>query len=276
MNEQVRKDMACLITSPYRGQLLLELRDSNAGRTELKTAVGASQATVSRSLAAFEERGWVSRVGRTHHLTQLGRLVAETFEVLEAAMTTAHELRGIIEHIPLDEMGFDISQLRGATVVRPTQADPLAPIRHAKEFLDGAETVTMLSHAFSPGAIEIIHQRAQMGQSTTVIVTTEVVETLTADETFRTQVREAVADEMLELWEYDEEIPHILAIADEMVSFGVDDENGHVIAVIDAGNERVYQWAEETIEQYRSEATRVKSDCFVQGPGETNGSVRFE
>lgn len=263
MDERVREDMACLIDSPYRGPLLLELRDGTGKQSELKAAVGASQATISRALTAFEDRGWVSRTGHTYHLTRLGEFVADTFDVLETTMATAHDLHGVVEHIPFDEMGFDIDQLRGATVIRPTQADPLAPIHHATAFLDGAEAVEMLSHAFSPGAIDATHQRSQTEQATSIVVTTDVIESLAADQRFSRQLHEAIANGMLDLWEYDGRIPYILAIADDAVSFGVDDEAGHVIAVIDTDDDLVLEWAAETVERYRTEATKLDADRFA-------------
>ncbi|WP_337652190.1 helix-turn-helix transcriptional regulator [Halomontanus rarus] len=262
MDERVREDMACLIDSPYRGPLLLELRDGTVKQSELKTRVGASQATISRALGVFEERDWISRTGHTYQLTRLGEFVADTFEVLETTMATAHDLHGVVEHVPFDEMGFDIGRLRGATVIRPTQADPLAPIHHAREFLDGSEAVEMLSHAFSPGAIDVTHQRSQMEQTTSIVVTTDVLESLAADRQFSRQLHEAIANGMLDLWEYDGRIPYILAIADDAVSFGVDDEAGHVIAVIDTDDELVLEWAAETVERYRTESTKLDAARF--------------
>lgn len=262
MDEQVREDMACLIDSPYRGPLLVELRNGTVKQSELKTMVGASQATVSRALSTFEDRGWISKTGRTYRLTRLGRLVADAFDALETTMTTARELRGVIEHIPLDEMGFEISQLRGATVIRPTQADPLRPLRHATEFLDGADSVVMLSHAFSPGSVEIIDQRASMGEPTTVVVTTDVVEALIEETSYRSRLHDAVADGLLDIWEFEGRIPYILAIADDTVSFGIDNDAGHPIAIIDTDNDVVHQWATDTVEQYRTKATKLNADRF--------------
>jgi predicted transcriptional regulator len=262
MDERVRADLACLVDSPYRGPLLLELRNGTTSRAELREAVGASRATISRALSAFEERGWVIRTGQAYELTRLGRLVAGEFENLLATMETAHDLRGIVEYLPVDEFGFDIRHLRDATVVRPSRSDPLAPIRHADRLLEDATLAVLLSRAFSPGVIEALAERARAGEETEVVVTTSVVESLGADDTLREQVRSCLESDAVEIYEHDGEVPYILAIADAVVSFGVQDDDGRVVGVVDVEDEVVLAWARATFGEHRENTQRLDPDRF--------------
>lgn len=264
--DRVREDLVCLIDSPYRGPILLELRDSPARREELREAVDASRSTISRALATFEERDWVTRSGQEYRLTHLGRLIADGFDALVGTIETAHDLEGIVEHVPIDDLPFGIGHLRDATIVQPSRSDPLAPIRHSDRFVEDVDSAVMLSHAFSPSAIAVIAERAKRGDDTHLVVTSSVVESLVADDELRDQCRECVAGDTVEIWEYDGAggIPHVLAVGDRTVSLGVYDEAGHVRGVVETDDETVLAWAEETVEAYRDRATRLDVDRFTR------------
>ncbi|MFC7138135.1 hypothetical protein ACFQRB_19980 [Halobaculum litoreum] len=94
-------------------------RGRAADEPGFRTATGASKATVSRALTAFEDRDWVDRTGSRAALTPLGDVVAEAVASLTATLGTAADLRGVVDHLPLDDLGFDLGRLSGATVVTP-------------------------------------------------------------------------------------------------------------------------------------------------------------
>jgi predicted transcriptional regulator len=263
MDDRVRADVACLVDSPYRGPLLLSLRDGPLRREQLRETVGASRATVSRALSAFEERDWVRRDGRAYVLTPLGRLVAAAFEQFDATMTAARELRGVLEHLPVEEMGFDVERLRDARVTRPNRADPFATMRHADRFVEAGDDVRMLSHAFSPGVLEAVRERAAADRSTWIVVSTAVVERIVAEDDLRRPVRESLASEAVELYHCEEPVPFAFAVADETVSFAVTDDDGRPVAIVDTDDSEVLEWARSTVEAYRDRATELGPDRFA-------------
>jgi predicted transcriptional regulator len=263
MDDRVRADVACLVDSPYRGPLLLGLEDGPARREQLRETVDASRATVSRALSAFEEREWVWRDGRAYRLTSLGRLVASAFERLDATMTAANDLRGVIEHLPLEEMGFGVERLRDARVVRPSRADPFATMRYADRFVETGDSVAMLSHAFSPGVLEAVQERAAADRPTWMVVTVDVIERVAAEADLRGPVRESLASEAVGLWQSEQPVAYAFAIADDTVSFAVTDDDGRPIAVVDTSDRRVLEWARSTFEAYRDRATELGPDRFA-------------
>jgi hypothetical protein len=60
----------------------------------------------------------------------------------------------------------------------------------------------------------------------------------------------------------DADVPHVIGIGDDTVYFGVDDERGAPLALIETSDETVFVWAEGTFETYRREAVPLTSNEF--------------
>lgn len=262
MDDAVRDDIACLSASPYRGPLLACLADGPRTGRELRAETGASKATVSRALSAFDERGWTDRSGGRTTLTPLGHVVADAVAALTATMETATALRGVVDHLPLDELGFDLGRLSGAEVVTSSRSDPLAPIRHADRFLLDADEIRILSHSFSPGVITALNERVADDAALTMVIPDSVVEAVVAEDALREGVAALVAAAPDSVRVATEPVPHILAVADGTVSMGVVDDDGGLVAVVDTDDSTVGEWARSTVDAYAARAAPLPPDTL--------------
>jgi hypothetical protein len=90
-----------------------------------------------------------------------------------------------------------------------------------------------------------------------MIVTAEVLAVVGSDPDLAAQLRDLTAASAATVFRYDGEIPHILAVADDLISLGVDDDRGRSQALLEATDPRLHDWATGTLDEYRAAATKV-------------------
>jgi len=248
-----------LARSENRVAALFELRDRAQTRAELREKTGMSQVTIGRVLEALEDRRWIEADGEAYRTTAVGDMVAESLDGFLDALAAAETLGDIARWLPTEEYDFGLDRLADADVIRPGPTDPNVTLRTAAEQVAESDHVQILTHAFSTMVTDVIHERVTAGE-------------MTAECVFSPAVYEAleraggVNDEFLALidadgatfYRYDGEVPHVLAVLDDGVGIGVDDEEGLPRAVLDVSDPVVREWAVETFERYRADAVLVE------------------
>jgi DNA-binding IclR family transcriptional regulator len=113
-----------LALSENRVAVLRLLAEGPRTRSDLAGETGASQATLGRILQDFADRSWIERRGGEYAATATGRLVSRGFTDLLDILETERELRGVVEHLPTDELTFDLRHLSNATVTVALKKSP--------------------------------------------------------------------------------------------------------------------------------------------------------
>jgi predicted transcriptional regulator len=261
--EETLAEIEFLALSPNRVTVLERLAGDSQSRSELAEATGASQATLGRILADFEERDWVERTAGGYAATATGRLVAEGFRELLDVMAAERELRGVVTYLPTDAMDFDFRSLADATIVTPTETRPNAPLQRLLTLLRGAESVTAFSHALNDQSLSVVADGLG-DQEFEAVLTPGAIDSLTADETLRERLRTVVAAESAGIRVYDGEIPLAVTIADDVVNILVRDDRGVVQASVDTTNPAVREWAERRYEHYRVQSEPLTVDSLAE------------
>lgn len=255
-----------LVGSSNRVAVLEELRSGRRSTNELDSIVGVPRVTLWRVLRDLGERGWIHEEDGTYVLSNEGRLIYDDFEALLSTVEAAAALGDFVEYLPLDDLGFDVHRLAEATLVVPSPSDPQGPIRVAERQVREARTVRILSHALAPGVLDVLHDRSGSGDlsSLDAVVTAEVVDAISIDPASRSTLGELVATDDVNVFRYDGEIPHLMAILDdERVGLAVDDEHGAPKGVVETDDEVVLDWARETVDDYRESAERIDPSDFT-------------
>ncbi|WP_338727765.1 ArsR family transcriptional regulator [Haladaptatus sp. DJG-WS-42] len=256
-------DIEFLARSTNRVVILDALAARPCTRDELKDATGASRVTLGRILADFQTRGWIRKDGNEYCASSVGRLVATQFNQLIETMETADKLHDIIQWLPADEFDFPLTRLHEATIIRPSQSDPLAPVRWAATYLRQADEVEVLTHSVAAENLEANWQAVANGtQRFSGVLTSGVVETIRQDAVLATQMAEMVETGNATVQEYGGEIPFIVMLTDDKTLLGVDDDQGMPRALIISEDTRVRAWASDTIAEYRRAATLVTPELF--------------
>lgn len=229
---------------------------------ELRDLTGASDATVSRILNEFVERGWASRdASGGYTATRKGQSIAIGFVPLRDSIEAIHHLGDAVALLPLTELSIGLEHFRTATVREPKAPQP----RDIGLFLTGllADSATFDALTYIPGTAgllaDVTEQIATGSLESTQILAERIIDFYV--DVGGADVRERARDhlEAGAVWyQYDGHVPCNIFIFDEAVVFensqvdGVKD--GTVIVTQDAV---VREWARDVFERYRENSRRV-------------------
>ena len=107
-----------LVASKNRVRVLEYLSETPADRDELSEQLGIPRSTLSRVLTGLEEQNWISQHGTDCNSTPLGALLADELTSLSEAVEAMQHLEHVIDYLPMDEIDFELSRLRDATMAR--------------------------------------------------------------------------------------------------------------------------------------------------------------
>ncbi|MFC6976160.1 helix-turn-helix transcriptional regulator [Halomicroarcula sp. GCM10025709] len=254
--ESALAEIEFLALSPNRVTVLSALAAGHHTRSELADRTGASQATLGRILADFEDRAWVRRESGGYVATATGRLVAEGFDDLLGIVETERDLRGIVDYLPTDAIDFDLRELAAATITTPTQTRPNAPLQRLVDMLSDADTVSAFSHTFNDQSLGAVQEQVrEHGQTFRGVFSRTAIETLADDPGLRDRLVALLSADGAEIRLREERIPLAAMVTDDVVFLLLRDEDGILRAGIDTDAGAVRAWADETFDHYWSTAT---------------------
>jgi predicted transcriptional regulator len=249
--ESALEEIEFLALSPNRVETLRLLADAPHTRRELVEAIDASQPTLGRILADFEERSWVERDGSDYRATVTGRLVSRGFDDLLDILAADTDLRPVVEWLPGEAITFDLRHLTDATITTPSRVRPSAPVERAVDLLSDAETVRVVSYALNEGSLDVVADRTTAGDQTfEAVVSAEAVDAIAEDSQLRGRLRELLGAEGAELRVVEESIPVAATVADGAVHLFLRDDAGILRASLDVANPEVRAWADDLFERY--------------------------
>jgi len=259
--ESALEEIEFLALSANRVEVLRLLAAEPHTRGELAAETGASQATLGRIIADFEERSWIRRAGGGYVATATGRIVADGFTDLLDSLETERRLRDIVQYLPTDEMDFDLRHLADATITVPSQTRPNAPVQRLLDLLRDAEEVRTFSHAFNDQTIRVVQERvAAEEQQFSGVFSPGAIDALTADDRLRNRLESLLAEPDASLRVRNDGIPLAVMIADDVVHLLLRDDNGVLQASLDTTAPAVREWAIETFDTYWESAEPLSAD----------------
>jgi predicted transcriptional regulator len=258
-------DVAFLALSENRIALLHVLSDEQThARDELMEATDVSRPTLARILDDLESRAWITQQGQDSRITPLGAWVHEEFTDFLETMDTARQLRPVVPLLSTEILGFDLSCLTDAAVTRPSRENPLAPMHQASELARTATQSRLLTYALPSPCLDAHREAVTTGtHQFEAVVTPSVVETM-ARPAHVSQFVDILSADQTAVFVSDDTVTEIVGINDGVVYFGIDDDKGAPLALIETDNQTVLTWAEETFESYRQEASLLTPNRFTR------------
>lgn len=258
-------DVAFLALSENRVAILAVLSDERTHtRDGAMEATDVSRPTLARILDDLDERAWITQHGQNCRITSLGLWVHEEFTGLLETMRSARRLRDVERWLSTETLSFDLDRLADASITVPSRNDPLAPMHRASELERTASRSRVLTHALPTPCLDAHWEAITAGtQWFEAVVTPRVIETM-ANPTHTPRFGEVLEADRTAVFVYDDVIPDVVGINDGIVYFGVDDEKGAPLALIETDDEAVRRWAEETFESYRERASRLTPDGYAE------------
>lgn len=256
--ESALAEVEFLARSENRVEVLCALADERYTRRELAASTGASQATLGRILGDFEERSWVRAEDGEYVATATGRLVAGGLRDLVEILETETRLRDVVRYLPTHAMDFDLGHLADATVTRPTETRPDAPVRRVLDLVREADEIRAFSHAFNQGSLTLVERRVTAGEATfRGVFSRSAIDALADDTELRERLASLVESDRARVRVRGEGIPLAVTIADETVHLLLRDETGVLRASVDTDADAVRSWAGDTFDHYWRTATAL-------------------
>lgn len=227
---------------------------------ELRELTGASEATVSRILNEFDERGWAERDATGGYTaTPAGQSIAIVFAPLLDSMEVIQHLGDAVAVLPFNELTIGMEHFRDATVREPTGPQPRDFGAFLIELLSDSSTLYSLTYVPAPaGLAEEVTERIAIGSLDSITIYPEHIIGFFVEASWNTPREQILAqlDAGAEWYIYDGHIACNVFIFDETVVFEnsqVDDVRaGTAIVTTD---DVVREWALEVFERYREGST---------------------
>lgn len=257
--------IAFLAGSEQRAAIIATLRRAGPlTRSELADRCDAARVTVSRNLEQLRERDLAVTEGGEHHLTPVGKLLAEEFCSFLETVETAGELAPVLRHVPPDEFDLDPRALTDADVTVATRSNPYAPVDRHERTLANAGEARLLLPAAGIRPVETSADRVVAGELAVEMVVSGAVAATLGDEEFAEHVERMFDAGGISLAVYDGGIPYYLGLVDGTVQLGVDDESGVPQALLESDAEDVREWAEDRYRTHRSAADALEFADLVR------------
>lgn len=226
---------------------------------ELRDMTGASEATVSRILKEFDERGWGERNATGEYTaTPVGQSIAIVFAPLHDSMEVIQHLGDAVAVLPFNELTISMEHFRDATVREPTGPQP----RDFGAFLIGllSDSSMLYSLTYVPapaGLAEEVTEQITIGSLDSTTIYPEHIIGFFVDASWKTTREQILAqlDAGAEWYTYNGHISCNIFIFDETVVF----ENSQVNDVkagtaIVTTDDAVREWALNVFERYQEES----------------------
>src|SRR6056297_1738375 len=118
--DEVLEDIAYLVRSKHRVQILDLLTGASFSRGEIKERTEIARTTIDRIINEFEERGWAKRTtDGGYRATPTGEQVVSEFEPFVTSMDAIRNLGDLAAWLPTDDVPIELRHFRDATVRRP-------------------------------------------------------------------------------------------------------------------------------------------------------------
>jgi len=159
-----REDIAFLVGSEVRIDLLQRLRSAPARPSDLADRCSCARETAQRTVSGFADRGWAEKVADTdrYRLTHAGEMIAGSYAEFEERLDVATRFRHLLENLDGPVDGLTCELLAETARTRATPENPHAPVNRLLELMDREHIATLrgmtpiVSRVFNQAAAGVI------------------------------------------------------------------------------------------------------------------------
>jgi len=252
-----REDIAFLVGSEVRVELLRTLRTTPARPSDLADRCSCARETAQRTVTGFTDRGWAEKVPDTdrYRLTRAGEIVAESYEEFEACLGVAARYRHLLANLGEQVDGLTCETLAETTRTRATPENPHTSINRLLEVMDRDRVDTL--YGVTPIVSRVFNQAAAtvIGPETDVdlIVDRDVLETSATE--YPDALERAEQLPGFTLYVSPESVTFGLVVVDDHAYLGAYDDQGNLVASADDDEEPFLAWARRTLDRIRERSS---------------------
>lgn len=243
-----------------RYDFLLALDEKPSTKPELVERLETSRSTVDRGIDDLKAHDFVSRPDDRYQLTMAGKAVYERHKSYLGDLEAIDRANEVLSLLPPD-IPFSNELLEDADIQVAKPHDPHQPLELATAIMSKATRLRKVSPAVLPICAEALNEREKGSLELEIVVSTDVLKTLTERYSEQTANLEEPGQRLYELSEMP---PYALWIAEtpdgKYTGLMPNSETG-IQGLIVTENEKASRWALDQYETYRDRATPVETLC---------------
>ena len=234
-----------------RASVLERLADGPRDQRTLREELGVSRSTAYKSLSDLEEAGLVTDRGSSYALTTFGRMAWQRHDAYLARLRRLAGVEELLAALP-DDYRLPLSVFEHGRVELAGRHAPERPLERMERLSGSAGRIRVASPAGMPRYLETIHDRAEAGTQTALLV----LERAAARRLEADYERFGAADSSdgIEIRAIDSTLPFALVLFDEawLGLFAYDD--GALVGACYTDDEAALQWGRRQFERFRERA----------------------
>lgn len=253
-------NLAYLVQSPTRLQILDQLQRSPRSTTELHNTVNVHRTTLQRNLNTLREKQYIQRASTddTYRLAPPGQLFIETFQQLLETARTATRLSTFLDHFPQD-FPADTECLRTCDITIPEQYDPNTPLHRFSTLLTTSETVQLFMPIIYPQHIQTIADHLNDWSEFELVSIASNFERLTTKRSSSTETVVATGTVQLRTMTTSPSVG--VGMMDETAVVAVYDEKQNIHALLETTSEQsaIVEWVRWQYRHHKRKAVPARS-----------------
>lgn len=254
-------ELGFLTTSPNRIRILHRLEEGEPLTLRaLDEAVDVTRRTVSRTLSALSESGYVRQGADGYRLTAKGSYLTDCLDRVAEDIERIAAVEPVLANVPASVFDLDPVHLADAEVLVAPERSPYAILDRALELRRDATHVRELAPGVEGKSIAQLADRIRAGDDVhgAIIVPPSAMETAETHPDYEGDHLVNVEAGTIDFYAHPGIEELYLGILDDTVAVAVaDDGRPRAMAITDASPVR--DWAVETFEEFREEAAAVEA-----------------
>jgi predicted transcriptional regulator len=232
-------------------------------KSELIDTTGTSRSTVTRALKDLQTVDLVEQANGEYVPTPYGEFIYSQFVSLADVVELGDEIQTLLPHLPLEDLTFDLAHLADAEITFVSRVEPAAPLERVGELKQGAARSRTLASGKNPVGLEAHYDAVvNQGQRFEAVCPPALFDATAADSDQRAMMLDLLEYDVAQFYVAEDTIPVPLGIVDDIVFFGVENEQGSPLALIETTDLNVRRWAEIEFTTVRDQATQLTRHDF--------------
>ena len=259
------EDVAFLVRSENRVQILETIAGGPHDRRDLVAATDVSSATVGRVLTELQSRGWAERTRDGYVATPAGARVTAEFDPFIGAIEAIQHLGDAVDWLPFGELDIGLHRFRDVTVRRPADTDPAEVVDFFIDLLREVSTFRALTHLIPVEAKERTMVDGVRGGrlSVDLVITAGLLEYLCEHPDHRARWTELL-DAGATASRYDSRVPcNLFVLGDTVILGDSHSDSGHPYAFLLSEDTVIRSWAHDVIDRYRADAEPIDAHTLA-------------
>jgi predicted transcriptional regulator len=256
-------NLAYLVQSPTRLQILDQLQRSPCSTTELHNTLNVHRTTLQRNLDTLCDKQCIQRASTddTYRLAPPGQLFIETFQQLLETARTATRLSTFLDHFPQD-FPADVECLSTCDITIPEQYDPNIPLHRFSTLLTTSETVQLFMPIIYPKHIQTIADHLSDWSELELVSTASIFERLTTKQSSSTETVVRTGSVQLRTMTTSPSVG--VGMMDETAVVIVYDEKQNIHALLETTSEQsaIVEWVRWQYRHHKRNAVPARSHAI--------------